>query len=88
MTKGFNLPDNVSPSDPDAPWNQATDIVIDPDFDPDTDFDFDSDTCIVCGSEEVVTWVGDESFCQDCYEDEVKQGNLNPDPDLLQIRDL
>ena len=22
MTKGWNLPDNVSPNDPDAPWNK------------------------------------------------------------------
>lgn len=24
MTKGYNLPDNCSPGDPDAPWNQTS----------------------------------------------------------------
>lgn len=34
--KGYNLPDNVSPSDPDAPWNKEEDITF---------------TCQVCGRE-------------------------------------
>ena len=37
MSKGYNLPDNVSASDPDAPWNR------------DTDQDEPEVTCHICG---------------------------------------
>ena len=85
MTKGYNLPDNVGASDPEAPWNQDQDQ--DDHLDDLDDPDPDLDTCIICGSEDVVAWVGDESFCQDCLEDEV-DGWPDPELDLLQVRDL
>ena len=38
--KGYNLPDNVSPSDPDAPWNKEEQ----------EDQETDTPCCPVCGS--------------------------------------
>ncbi len=47
--KGYNLPDNVSPSDPEAPWNKEE----------------QEPTCIICGSTEVVKSILDEDFCEE-----------------------
>lgn len=38
MTKGYNLPDNISATDPEAPWNDEAEW--EPVF-----------TCLVCGRE-------------------------------------
>lgn len=27
MGKGYNLPDNISPNDPEAPWNQTNELT-------------------------------------------------------------
>ena len=39
--KGYNLPDNVSPSDPEAPWNKEEEQE---------DQKIDTSCCPICGS--------------------------------------
>ena len=39
--KGYNLPDNISPSDPEAPWNQPDPIDWDDWPEPEDDDDLD-----------------------------------------------
>ena len=60
--KGYNLPDNVSPSDPEAPWNKDDDREEpeeplgqwEPTF-----------TCQVCGRE--FESIDDEEACKHTY---------------------
>jgi DNA-directed RNA polymerase subunit RPC12/RpoP len=57
--KGYNLPDNISPNDPNAPWNK--------------DEQEEEVTCIICGkdiTEEEQVWRGDEAYCVDCSGEE------------------
>ena len=52
--KGYNLPDNVSPSDPEAPWNEEEQDQFEPTF-----------TCQVCGRE--FESIDDEEACKHTY---------------------